>query len=136
MKIKLKLLWWEKEVLTLKIFCKTAGLTRKTEKAIPAEELVTEKVLLLLNQDDINMLSLPLGQHKLLSVAIVTLKQCQGKNSSDGPNTPILAPTAGTSSQGERVTVTSESLPVQRPEKDSANTLDDILQALIASIME
>ena len=59
---------------------KTIGLSRKTEKILRSEELVGEKVLSLLCQQDLNMLDLTMGQKKLLWAGILELQRQFGIN--------------------------------------------------------
>ena len=52
-----------------------SGLNKKTQKVLRSEDIMDTRTLVLLEARDINTLKLPLGQRKLLSVAVAKLKK-------------------------------------------------------------
>ena len=64
-----------------------SGLNKKTEKVLRSEDITDTRTLALLEARDINTLKLPLGQRKLLSVAVAKLN----KSSQWLPNTPFAS---------------------------------------------
>ena len=75
-----------------------SGLNKKTEKVLRSEDITDTRTLALLEARDINTLKLPLGQRKLLSVAVAKLKRELG-GVMDTPDTADAQPALGANEQ-------------------------------------
>ena len=75
-----------------------SGLNKKTEKVLRSEDITDTRTLALLEARDIDTLKLPLGQRKLLSVAVAKLKKELGCVM-DTPDTADAQPALGANEQ-------------------------------------